>query len=83
MYDPKTIAVVGAGNMGAGIAQKIAQEGYLVLLADTSLEQAQEGLARIEASLAQAIESGDVLRIEEVIQQADACKLISYGLIYN
>lgn len=56
MYDPRTIAIVGAGNMGAGIAQKIAQEGYQCLLADMSLERAQAGLERIGASLQQAVE---------------------------
>ncbi len=56
MYDPQTVAIVGAGNMGAGIAQKIAQEGYFVLLADVGLERALAGRARIEASLAQAVE---------------------------
>jgi len=42
--------------MGAGIAQKIAQEGYRCLLADMSLERAQAGRARIGASLQQAVE---------------------------
>jgi enoyl-CoA hydratase/3-hydroxyacyl-CoA dehydrogenase len=56
VYDPRTIAIVGAGNMGAGIAQKIAQEGYQCLLADMSLERAQAGLERIGASLQQAVE---------------------------
>ncbi|MBL0127994.1 MAG: hypothetical protein IPP83_11190 [Flavobacteriales bacterium] len=30
----KTVGVVGAGTMGAAIAQKFAQEGFTVLLAD-------------------------------------------------
>ena len=53
---PKTVAVIGAGNMGAGIAQKIAMEGFDVLLADLDLERAEGGVATIEASLAQAVE---------------------------
>ncbi len=41
--------------MGAGIAQKIAMEGYDVLLADMSGERARQGKDRIAASLAQAV----------------------------
>jgi len=42
--------------MGAGIAQKIAQEGYRCLLADMSAERAEAGRERIAASLQQAVE---------------------------
>ena len=56
MYDPRTIAIIGAGNMGAGIAQKIAQDGYRCLLADMSIEQAEAGREHIAASLHQAVE---------------------------
>lgn len=49
-------AVVGAGNMGSGIAQKIATEGFSVLLADTSLEAAQRGVERIAKLLEEAVE---------------------------
>jgi enoyl-CoA hydratase/3-hydroxyacyl-CoA dehydrogenase len=52
---PKTVAIVGAGNMGAGIAQKIAMEGFTVLLADMDLERATVGKGRIAASLEQAV----------------------------
>ena len=34
--------MIGAGQMGAGIAQVSAQAGYRVLLADVSLEQATQ-----------------------------------------
>ncbi|HWR90969.1 MAG TPA: 3-hydroxyacyl-CoA dehydrogenase NAD-binding domain-containing protein, partial [Desulfobacterales bacterium] len=34
MSQIKTIGVVGAGNMGSGIAQKIAQEGIPVVMVD-------------------------------------------------
>ena len=52
---PKTVAVVGAGNMGAGIAQKIAMEGFDVLLADMDLERATVGKGRIAKTLEQAV----------------------------
>jgi enoyl-CoA hydratase/3-hydroxyacyl-CoA dehydrogenase len=55
-FFPSTVAVVGAGNMGAGIAQKIAMEGFAVRLADLGLEQAKAGVERIRKSLEQAVE---------------------------
>lgn len=45
----QTIGVVGAGQMGAGIAQVAAQAGYQVLLADIDLARAEAGKAGIAA----------------------------------
>jgi len=44
----RIIGVLGAGQMGGGIAQVAATAGYEVRLADASLEVAQKGRARIE-----------------------------------
>lgn len=52
----QTIAVVGAGNMGSGIAQKYAAEGMRVLLADTDQARADAGQRRIADVLAQGVE---------------------------
>ncbi|MBW1713739.1 MAG: NAD(P)-binding domain-containing protein, partial [Deltaproteobacteria bacterium] len=38
MADLKQVAVIGAGNMGAGIAQKTAQEGLDVVMIDLKPE---------------------------------------------
>jgi 3-hydroxybutyryl-CoA dehydrogenase len=51
-----TIGVVGAGTMGAGIAQVFAQHGFPVLLTDSSPEALDRAQARIEASLAKLVE---------------------------
>ena len=56
--DIKTIGVIGAGTMGAGIAQLAAQAGYRTLLYDLSQEQLQRGLKGITANLAKAVEKG-------------------------
>ena len=46
-----TVGVVGAGQMGAGIAQVSAQAGYRVLLADVSRERAEAGKVGIGRQL--------------------------------
>jgi 3-hydroxybutyryl-CoA dehydrogenase len=50
------IGVVGAGQMGAGIAQVAAQAGYDVVLVDLKPEFVAKGLATIEKSLAKFVE---------------------------
>ena len=47
----KTIGVIGAGQMGSGIAQVSAQAGYHVLLSDVDLDRANKGKAGIEKAL--------------------------------
>ncbi|MDR3553158.1 MAG: 3-hydroxyacyl-CoA dehydrogenase/enoyl-CoA hydratase family protein [Syntrophobacteraceae bacterium] len=56
MKDITTIGVVGAGNMGSGIAQKLAQEGLNVVLVDMKEEFVQRGIATITTILEQGIE---------------------------
>ena len=53
-----TIGVLGAGQMGAGIAQVAAQAGYAVLLADVSQERADAGKAGIARQLGKQVEKG-------------------------
>jgi 3-hydroxybutyryl-CoA dehydrogenase len=52
------MAVIGAGQMGAGIAQVSAQAGYHVFLSDVSVDLAQKGKAGIGKQLARAVEKG-------------------------
>ena len=49
------IGVVGAGNMGAGIAQKMAQEGLDVVLIDIKPEFVERGLGSIRAMLEEGV----------------------------
>ena len=51
-----TLAVVGAGNMGSGIAQKMASEGFSVLLVDLDDDKVQRGLRGIEKTLDDGVE---------------------------
>ena len=51
----ETIAVIGAGTMGHGIAQVAAAAGYKVLLNDVDRESLARGVAAIETNLAKGI----------------------------
>lgn len=52
----RTIAVIGAGNMGSGIAQKAATEGFSVVLVDLDDARVARGLSIVETTLAQGVE---------------------------
>jgi 3-hydroxybutyryl-CoA dehydrogenase len=52
------IGVVGAGQMGAGIAQVIATAGFSTLLFDANTEALQRGRDGIHKRLSQAVEKG-------------------------
>src|SRR4026209_2481376 len=55
---PPRIAVLGAGTMGAGIAQLAAQSGSNVLLYDVKEEFTRRGVDAIESSLQRHVERG-------------------------
>lgn len=54
------IGILGAGQMGGGIAQVAATAGYEVRLADASLELAQKGWAKIDLVLGKQVDKGKV-----------------------
>ena len=54
----KTIGVIGAGQMGAGIAQVAAVAGFSVTLMDIKDEFLQRGIGAIDASLKRMIKKG-------------------------
>jgi 3-hydroxybutyryl-CoA dehydrogenase len=56
--DIKTIGVVGAGQMGSGIAQVAAQLGYKVIMRDVDQNFVYNGIKRIEANLNRQVEKG-------------------------
>ncbi len=58
------VGVIGAGQMGAGIAQVSAQAGYRVLLSDISVERAQGGKDGIAKQLARAVEKEKITRAD-------------------
>jgi 3-hydroxyacyl-CoA dehydrogenase/enoyl-CoA hydratase/3-hydroxybutyryl-CoA epimerase len=56
----KTVAVVGAGTMGAGIAQLAAYQGLNVVLKEIRQDLADEGLKRVESLMQDAVRSGSL-----------------------
>ncbi|MFI5150024.1 MAG: 3-hydroxyacyl-CoA dehydrogenase/enoyl-CoA hydratase family protein [Bacteroidia bacterium] len=64
-----TVGVVGAGTMGAAIAQKFAQEGFTVILADRAMNYVQKGLSTIRAMLDEGVD-------RKVFTVADANRIL-------
>jgi 3-hydroxybutyryl-CoA dehydrogenase len=56
----QTIGVIGAGQMGAGIAQVSAAAGYRVILSDVDQARAEAGKAGIAKRLARDVEKGKI-----------------------
>src|SRR5204862_7983841 len=54
----KTVGVLGAGLMGSGIAEVSAKAGYTTIVREVSEALSGKGRARIEASLARAVDKG-------------------------
>lgn len=54
----QTIMVIGAGQMGSGIAQVAATSGFQVLLHDTSPEYLNRGMLAINKQLSRSVEKG-------------------------
>lgn len=63
------IGVIGAGNMGSGIAQKIIQEGIDVVLVDVKDEFVQKGASTIKNMLTQGVERKifTAIQVEEIL----------------
>ncbi|EJQ42007.1 MAG: 3-hydroxybutyryl-CoA dehydrogenase [Bacillus wiedmannii] len=66
------IVVIGAGQMGSGIAQVCAMAGYDVKVQDLKQEQLDRGLAIITKNLARQVEKG---RMKEEEQEATLNRL--------
>jgi 3-hydroxybutyryl-CoA dehydrogenase len=58
LNDIHTIGVIGAGTMGAGIAQVAAQSGYGVVLYDITDEVVEKAIGKLGATLQKLVEKG-------------------------
>ncbi|MBE3553956.1 MAG: 3-hydroxybutyryl-CoA dehydrogenase [Thermicanus sp.] len=74
----KKIMVVGAGQMGSGIAQTAAQAGFEVLLHDLSEELIRRGLGKIGKDLNRLVEKGKLneQEREEILERIQPAPLL-------
>ncbi|MEA5002334.1 MAG: 3-hydroxyacyl-CoA dehydrogenase NAD-binding domain-containing protein [Christensenella sp.] len=83
----KKMSVIGAGTMGAGIAQVFAQTGWQVVLADHSLSLAKKGLGKIKSDMTRLVQkeklSQDameqtigVITVTDRLEQCDGSTLV-------
>ncbi|MBO1579651.1 3-hydroxybutyryl-CoA dehydrogenase [Bacillus sp. XF8] len=66
------IVVIGAGQMGSGIAQVCAMAGYNVYMQDLKQEQLDRGLSIITKNLARQVEKG---RMDEEVKESTLNRL--------
>jgi len=59
-----TVGIIGAGQMGAGVAQVAAQAGVNILLNDVSEEMCRRGLETVERNLDRMVQRGR-MKLEE------------------
>ncbi len=88
------IFVLGAGTMGAGIAQAFASKGYEVIIRDIKDEFVDKGLAGVKKNLSRLVEKGKMTNeaMEEIlcklsgttdIALAEDCDLVIEAAIEN
>ena len=69
----KNVGVVGAGTMGAALAQKFAQENFNVILADREMAFVEKGLGNISKMLNEGVEK-KVFTTEQVAKYLSSIK---------
>lgn len=83
----QAVGVIGAGQMGAGIAQVSAQAGYRVLLSDVSQEVAEKAKQGIARQLDRLVEKEKIeaqardIALERIEPVGDFAPMASAGLI--
>jgi predicted homoserine dehydrogenase-like protein len=60
MAEIKIVGVIGAGQMGSGIAHVCALNGYDVLLNDVSVDQIDKGLEAVRRGLERQVSKGQI-----------------------
>lgn len=89
-----TIMVIGAGQMGSGIAQVFAQSGFSVYLNDMNEAALDKGIKNIEKLLTRSVEKGRITEEEKTatigrltpstsLQDAKNCDLVVEAVIEN
>ena len=76
MVQIKSVGVIGAGQMGSGIAHVCALAGYDVLLHDVSEDKIAAGLSLIERNLSRQVARGIVDRAGTDPALVKGCELV-------
>jgi len=63
----ESIGIIGAGQMGSGIAHVAAAAGYQVVLYDLSSDRVEKGIATINGNLARHVASG---KLDDAVRKA-------------
>jgi 3-hydroxybutyryl-CoA dehydrogenase len=71
----KSVAIIGAGQMGNGIAHVVSLAGYSVLMSDLKKEAVDKGIATIHRNMARQVSRGLITEAE----MQEALKRISYA----
>lgn len=90
----KNVMVIGAGQMGSGIAQVFAQSGYNVKLNDLTEEALQRGINGIEKILSRNVEKGRMTEDDKAntlnrivttttLEDAHDCDLVVEAVVEN
>ncbi|WP_043236188.1 3-hydroxybutyryl-CoA dehydrogenase [Streptomyces violaceusniger] len=74
MHEVRTVGVVGCGLMGSGIAELCARRGLDTLVYEVNALAVESGRAKIESSLARAVERGKLT----VADRAAALKRVAF-----
>ena len=77
--DLRKIGVIGAGQMGCGIAQVAATAGYDVVLNDISQERLKEGLATINGHMARQVQREQMAEADRAAALARITGSSDYG----
>src|SRR5215212_5950685 len=72
----RRLGVVGAGQMGQGIAQVAAQAGIDVIVVDAAVDFAQAGVGKIKKTLDRLVEKG---KLEGAARDAAVARLKAGG----
>ncbi len=74
-----SVGVVGAGQMGSGIAHVCALSGLTVGLGDVSVERIEAGLAQIAANMGRQVKSGKISEQEKIAAMARISAVPDYA----
>lgn len=75
----RTVGVIGAGQMGSGIAQTIAQNGIAVLLSDVDIALAEKARRGIEQALTKLVGRGKITPDDAIAALARITPMADYA----